>query len=66
MGLDSTLVGEEDGGPIGQFLVESLTAQSLDLPPQVTPHAHAVSLQLQLLQIPGHLGTNLVGLNAFS
>ncbi len=30
-------VEDEEGGSIGQFLVESLTAQSLDLPPQVTP-----------------------------
>jgi len=32
---DSVAVGGEQDGSVGQFLVESLTAQSLDLPPQV-------------------------------
>ena len=32
---DSVAMGEEQDGSVGQFLVESLTAQSLDLPPQV-------------------------------
>ena len=37
---DGAVAVEEEGGEggsIGQFLVDSLTAQSLDLPPQVMP-----------------------------